>query len=258
MSLCSIIAPAAAPGFAADADLHVRLPDRFSIDSAIVIAVSGGGPAAIRFAAGYPGRCRGLILVSASAGWLQVPDQYRPQLGQMFRMAEIPPLRWLIALMGRYAPGGGVPALHPGCRPAPPHPRRSNGGLFIGALQLSTTSRLRWRILGLLKGAAADAASYSLPIEAIAAPTLVMHGAGDRVALFAHAEEVAPAAGQCVYCASKAAITSVCSPIFPRCGWQCRSRCAMGGFAHDRPIGRLGLVPEIGDFPVPILAPFGS
>ncbi|MDR3372560.1 MAG: alpha/beta hydrolase [Ancalomicrobiaceae bacterium] len=180
----------AAEDFAAEADLHVHLLDRLGVGAAVVIAVSGGGPAAIQFAARHPGRCRGLILVSACSGRLVVPDRYRPQFERMVRMSAIPPLRWMIALMGRYAPEVAIRHSIPDADLRRRTLADPEAGFLIRALQRSTASRLRERIPGLMKDVSADAAIDRLPIEAISAPTLVIHGDADRVVPFAQAEEV--------------------------------------------------------------------
>lgn len=48
------------------ADAFRELLDHLGIERAVVLAVSAGGPAALRFARQYPGRTRGLVLVSAA------------------------------------------------------------------------------------------------------------------------------------------------------------------------------------------------
>jgi pimeloyl-ACP methyl ester carboxylesterase len=49
--------------FEAQADAYVALLDQIGIDQVAVIAVSGGGPSALR----YPGRCWGLVMLSANS-----------------------------------------------------------------------------------------------------------------------------------------------------------------------------------------------
>jgi pimeloyl-ACP methyl ester carboxylesterase len=46
----------------AQADLFAALLDTLHIEQAVVLAISGGGPAALQFALRHPTRCRGLLL----------------------------------------------------------------------------------------------------------------------------------------------------------------------------------------------------
>ena len=52
----------------AQADAYAALLDALSIPDVAVMAISGGGPSAIHFAVRHADRCRGLILISTSAG----------------------------------------------------------------------------------------------------------------------------------------------------------------------------------------------
>jgi pimeloyl-ACP methyl ester carboxylesterase len=51
-------------------------------------------------------------------------------------------------------------------------------------------TRLNHRMPGLLNDTASCAAIDTLPIGAVRAPVLVIHGTGDRVVPFAHAERI--------------------------------------------------------------------
>ena len=57
----------------AQADLVAALLDELSIDRAGVMAVSGGGPAALQFGLQYPDRCSGLVLASTFADMSEMP-----------------------------------------------------------------------------------------------------------------------------------------------------------------------------------------
>jgi len=48
-------------------NLIAALMDQLGIDSAGILAVSGGGPAALKFALSYPQRCKGLVLASTNS-----------------------------------------------------------------------------------------------------------------------------------------------------------------------------------------------
>jgi pimeloyl-ACP methyl ester carboxylesterase len=56
-----------APSAILQADAYKELLDFLGIDSAFVLGNSAGGPSAIRFAIGYPEKCKGLILISSAA-----------------------------------------------------------------------------------------------------------------------------------------------------------------------------------------------
>lgn len=174
----------------AQADLFAALLDRLGIAAADVIAVSGGGPSAIHFAARHPQKCRSLILVSACSGTLTIPPEYQDRFEAMVKMARLAPVRWLMAAMGRFAPER---AIRRSILDA--HIRRRTladpeAGPLIRALQRSTMTRLDHRMPGLLNDTASCAAIDTLPIGAVRAPVLVIHGKADRVVPFAYAKRI--------------------------------------------------------------------
>ncbi len=73
----------AAPSAALQAEAYAELLDFLGIDGAFILGNSAGGPSAIRFAIGYPEKCKGLILVSSAV----------PQAG-----AALPP-RWVAKVL---------------------------------------------------------------------------------------------------------------------------------------------------------------
>lgn len=172
------------------ADLFAALLDRLGIAAADVIAVSGGGPSAIHFAARHPQKCRSLILVSACSGTLTIPPEYQDRFEGMVKMTRLAPVRWIMAAMGRFAPERAIrqSILDADMR------RRTladpEAGPLIRALQRSTMTRLNKRMPGLLNDTANCAAIDALPIGVVKAPVLVIHGKADRVVPFAHAERV--------------------------------------------------------------------
>lgn len=174
----------------AQADLFAALLDRLDISAADVIAVSGGGPSAIHFAARHPQKCRSLILVSACSGTLTIPPEYQDRFEGMVKMTRLAPVRWIMAAMGRFAPERAIrqSILDADMR------RRTladpQAGPLIRALQRSTMTRLNKRMPGLLNDTANCAAIDALPIGVVKAPVLVIHGKADRVVPFAHAERV--------------------------------------------------------------------
>lgn len=174
----------------AQADLFAALLDRLGIATADVIAVSGGGPSAIHFAARHPQKCRSLILVSACSGTLTIPPEYQDRFEAMVKMTRLAPVRWIMAVMGRFAPERAIrqSILDADMR------RRTladpEAGPLIRALQRSTMTRLNKRMPGLLNDTANCAVIDALPIGVVKAPVLVIHGKADRVVPFAHAERV--------------------------------------------------------------------
>jgi pimeloyl-ACP methyl ester carboxylesterase len=72
------------------AALYAALLDALSIDRAVVLGISGGGPSSYAFAADYPDRCAGLLLCCALTPHLMTPPQ------TMVRLAAVPGL-WRVA-----------------------------------------------------------------------------------------------------------------------------------------------------------------
>ncbi len=78
------------------ADLFARLLDTLRIDRVLVGAVSAGGAPALQFALRHRDRCRGLVLVSAVTGRLDVSSKVQQRLRVMGSIARIPGAAWLI------------------------------------------------------------------------------------------------------------------------------------------------------------------
>lgn len=173
------------------ADLYAELLDALGIGRVIVLAVSGGGPSAIEFAARHPGRCRALVLVSACTGRLDVPEEYRGKVDRMVRLAGFAPFRWLTALMGRFAPEKALARSieDPGVLAQTLADPQS--GPLIRWLQQSTMNHMAERMPGTINDIRNGAAITALPMERIASPALVIHGAADRVVPPSHGEEAA-------------------------------------------------------------------
>ncbi len=171
------------------ADLYAALLDYLGIDAVDVVAVSGGGPSAILFAARHPARCRSLVLISACMERLVIPQEYQGRFETMLRITRHAPVRWLMALTGRFAPEGAIRrsiADEALCRRTLADPE---AGPLIRALQFTVMSRLTLRMPGLVNDTACCAALEDLPLESVQAPALVIHGTGDRAVPFAHAAD---------------------------------------------------------------------
>ncbi|EFL53247.1 alpha/beta hydrolase fold protein [Solidesulfovibrio fructosivorans JJ]] len=159
----------------AQADLCLALLDALGIETAAVMAISGGGPCALQFALRHPGRCRGLILVSTCAGIVETPIPFTFRV--MLRVAGWPICGALLR--------AGKPDVRRAARRsvrdqalckrmlADPH----TAGLFA-SLVASTADRLGRRAAG-TRNDIAVTRNTRYRLEDIAAPTLVIHGTND-------------------------------------------------------------------------------
>lgn len=182
---------ASGPTANAQADLFAALLDRLGVERTIVAAVSAGGPPAIAFAARHPGRCATLILVSAATGAFAVPDFAVHRLKQFQRLLRLPGAESLLGWLGeRHPERAAARAIRDAAlrERTLAHPE---AGPMLLALQRSVFDRLAERLPGTLADTLAFADLPSPPLASIAAPTLVIHGTGDRVVPFAHAERAA-------------------------------------------------------------------
>lgn len=165
----------------AQADLLAALLDALAVRDAGVLAVSGGGPSALAFARRHASRCRALVLASTTGAPLTTPLPLRVRLLRLAARS-----RWLVRRLARRGAGGIDEALQ---RAVPDDALRARtladpiSRALLTRLLLSTREQLADR----LPGTFADIdwtrrATYEL--EAIATPTLVLHGGRDRVVPF--------------------------------------------------------------------------
>jgi pimeloyl-ACP methyl ester carboxylesterase len=171
------------------ADLYAALLDAMGIDRAVVAAVSAGGPSALQFALRHPGRCAGLILVSAATGRLDA-SLALPRLRKLERMTRVPGLAPLLGWLAGRDPEAAArrsildPAL---LERTLAHPE---AGPLIRGLGASTRTRLKQRMPGTLNDTIRYQSLPPFPFAALTVPVLVLHGTADRVVPFAHAEAV--------------------------------------------------------------------
>lgn len=176
------------------ADLYAALLDALGIERAAVAAVSAGGPSALQFALRHPRRCRALVLVSTVTGRFDVPREVIARLRATRLIASIPGLTALMRrrLARRPEEAGRRSILDPELRARTlAHPE---AGPLLRALSESVLDRLARRLPGTIN----DTTLYAglrqpWPLDAIATPTLMVHGTADRVVPFAHAQAVADA-----------------------------------------------------------------
>ena len=85
------------------AQIACQLLDQLGIDSATVLAISGGGLAALQLALNHPNRCAGLILLSAQGPALTAmrPAAYWLWLMRLFMASDFPV--WVAFKMGMWA-----------------------------------------------------------------------------------------------------------------------------------------------------------
>jgi pimeloyl-ACP methyl ester carboxylesterase len=172
----------------AQADLCAALLEHLDVGPTAVMAVSGGGPCALHLALGHPRRTRGLVLVSTCSG----------------PMTERLPLAWhLLRLVARFPRLGAMlrpkaaspeQAVKRGFRD--PASRRAvmhdpEALALFTELLAQTRSCLGERLAGTVNDVAVTR-SRDYPLEAIAVPTLVVHGTADPHVPFAtHGQRLA-------------------------------------------------------------------
>lgn len=175
----------------AQADLCAALLDALGIETAVIAAVSAGGPAALQFALRHPHRCSAAILVSTCTGVLAPPPEVEKRLPLMKILARLPLLPALMRWNVRRNPDAAARRAIPDADLRARTLRHKEAGALLLALQLSTFDRLAARLPGTLADMATFAALPDYPFEAIQIPVLAVHGTADRIVPFAHAERVA-------------------------------------------------------------------
>ena len=171
------------------ASLYRDLLDALGVDRVAVMAVSGGGPSALQFAADHPDRCWALVIVSSVCSrverhlplaWhvLRLAMRWRPVADSMRRRAERDPDR----ATRRSIPDARMRARTLGDPEAGP---------LLRALERSTLERMDLRMPGTENDVATSRGDLALPLERIRAPLLVVHGTDDELAPFSGGMEMA-------------------------------------------------------------------
>jgi pimeloyl-ACP methyl ester carboxylesterase len=171
------------PTPAAQADAYAALLDALHISTATIVGVSAGGPSALRFALRYPDRCTALIMLCAVSDALLPPVPVvnavaEAVLGSDFpywlALTAIPSLR--LRILGVTAEV--VARLSPEDR------------AWLNAFA-RTTLPTSLRRTGILNDLAYTVRAEAPALERIAAPTLIVHAADDRLVPIAQAQACA-------------------------------------------------------------------
>jgi pimeloyl-ACP methyl ester carboxylesterase len=162
----------------AQGDLVAALLDKLEVARAGVMAVSGGGPAALQFGVRHPDRCKGLVLVATCADKVQTP------IPLSFKVMKFL-ARWpfFVERFRRKAEGDLVGIAKRSIADAEILERTvENEEVWplFSALMLSTYDRMGQR----LDGTGNDiliTATATYPLEKLSVPVLVVHGTSDRL-----------------------------------------------------------------------------
>ena len=169
---------ASGPSFAQQADLLAALLDSLGIGGVALFAFSGGGPTAVHFAARHPQRTWALILESAVT-------QQRPWGRSRFLRSRVG--SWLLNLAADARPSdvfGALLRTESGldaerARDAIARALRDPARAAVLRGWLRSASPAAWRRDGLVNDAGRIEGLDALPLEAVSAPTLILHGLGD-------------------------------------------------------------------------------
>lgn len=156
----------------AQADLYAEVLDALGVSDAIVIAVSGGGPAAIQFALRHPERCARLVLLEALVQTFTERAMYSA-LAPTARIGK-----WFGEKMSQH---DAVIAAYLLVAPATDATRAV----------ISSSARFDLRRAGYEVDMALFEDVPDYPLEQISAPTLVIHGTDDTDVPFEQAQTAA-------------------------------------------------------------------
>jgi pimeloyl-ACP methyl ester carboxylesterase len=163
------------------ADAYAGLLDALSIRRAAIVGLSGGGPSSIQFAAHHAERCVALVMISAVT--CKRPPSERPLL-------------WRILLSTLLASDLGAWLICKAAEAAARHSRhRCVDGESVPTPDqlLKTLMPPSLRREGLSNDVAEFAALADEVPAAVACPTLIIHGEGDRMVPLRHARRAAAA-----------------------------------------------------------------
>jgi len=164
------------------ANLCAALLDTLGVSSVLVMAVSGGGPCALQFALRHRQRCRGLVLVSTCGEKVETPIPFAFKL--TMQLVRLPAFARAIEKKARENFEAAASHSIPDpvlCARTLQDPEA--GPLFTELLR-STSDRMAQRMPGTVNDIVVSRTT-AYPLEAIAVPTLIVHGTEDRMVPFA-------------------------------------------------------------------------
>ncbi|HET9597806.1 MAG TPA: alpha/beta hydrolase [Anaeromyxobacteraceae bacterium] len=167
------------------ADLYAAALDALGVRRAAVLAVSGGGPSAIHFAARHPDRCWALVLVSTCGA--QITERIPLSFHLTSRLMR---WDWLAEAMRRRAlrdPGRAAVRSVADAAVRERMLRDPEAGPLFRELLGSTLDRPGRRLAGTENDIAVTRRAAEYPLDHVIAPTLVVHGTADRVVSCEHA-----------------------------------------------------------------------
>jgi pimeloyl-ACP methyl ester carboxylesterase len=164
------------------ADLYAATLDALGVERAAVIAVSGGGPSAIRFALRHRDRCWALVLVST----VGQPMSGRLPLSYHLKM-WLARRAWFAERIRRRIERDPEAAARRSIRDPDVRARTladPEAGPLFRTMIASKGDRIAMRLDGTKQDVRAGRAPAP-PLEDVRVPTLVVHGTNDRVVPFA-------------------------------------------------------------------------
>ncbi len=164
----------------AQADLFAAALDALHVPQTVVIAVSWGGPSALQFALRYPDRCGGLIMLSTLTQHYTEEEIYgslsagERLLRRLFdKLIVFDPFLYLLGGLRKLLPQGAML-------------RALVASGMIGSLVMNL-----YRTAGYRNDLQQNADLPAYPMQAIAVPTLIVHGTSDVDVPFRQAELLA-------------------------------------------------------------------
>ena len=166
------------------ADAYACLLDELNVRQVAVVGLSAGGPSSLLFALRHPGRCAALVMVSAVSC-----DDVNPRtlFGDLsFRLLESDPVYWLLIAVARSKMQAffGVP-------------KELQAKLTPGQMDrvdqvIDTMLPVSMRAAGIrLDRHMIRSGLEKIPLERIAAPTLVVHAKDDSSVRYTHGQYTA-------------------------------------------------------------------
>ena len=171
------------------ADLCAEVVDQLGVENAAVIAISGGGPAALQFALRHANRCRGLVMISACSDRLDVPIPFRFHIMKL--IARIPGATNAMRKKMEKDPEKAALRAIPDDALRVRVLQDPETGPLLLALQTSVIDRMARRLPGTENDIRQTRAEMAYPLEQISVPTLVVHGTSDSAVPFAQGRALA-------------------------------------------------------------------